>query len=142
MRRSVFAGVTIVLALSSGLLAQPVYHRTAVVDPTAGAGNYQTIADAIHAITPAANEHWTLRLYPGVYTSPLTLGGTKERIDLEGVDRDSVIIQVTGSDAVVIESGDELSRMNALRNLTIKTVLPAGGMASASSRARPFQRTS
>jgi len=107
--------------------AQPVYQRTRVVDPTGGAGNYTTIQAAINATTPQPGEHWTIRIYGGTYSAALTLGPGKERIDLEGVDGDAVIIDVTNADALVITGGTATNlRNNAIRNLTIKTTGTGG----------------
>ncbi|MCG3131616.1 MAG: hypothetical protein FLDDKLPJ_02420 [Phycisphaerae bacterium] len=119
-----------VLSLGAVVSAQePDFKFTKVVDingtPDA---NFTEIQDAIDAITVGSGEYWTVLIYPGVYTingstaALIELGVNEERISLRGVDRQSVIIDVTtAGSGIKITSGDETLRECRISNLTIKT---------------------
>ncbi len=107
----------------------PDFQRTKVVDPNADPdANFAEIQDAIDAITVGAGQHWTVLIYPGVYiidgstAALIHLDGGDERISLRGVDRQSVIIDVTtAGSGIKITSGTETLRECRISNLTIKT---------------------
>ncbi|MBN2447743.1 MAG: right-handed parallel beta-helix repeat-containing protein, partial [Phycisphaerae bacterium] len=110
------AGSNAVVLTNLWAFAQAAYKYTYTVDQKSGGdGNYNTIQDAIDAITTAGvNERWTVLIYAGEYDEAVELDSGEEYIDLVGVDRDAVIIAPASGDGVT------LAGHNALRNLTIK----------------------
>ncbi len=126
-------GILMGLAALAGVSlvhGQHAFERTKTVDlktvgdPPEPVADFDNIQDAIGACTEDGDK-WTVLIYPGEYelTEPLTLDGADENIDLVGIDREAVIISVTGTDkhGIVITSGTETARNNSIRNLTIKT---------------------
>jgi len=101
----------------------PTFQRTIVVDRTSTTdANTNTIEGALDLIQETPNKY-TILVYGGQYDEQVNLDGTRENIDIVGVDRDAVIINYTGSTgaAVLITSGSETSRNNSIRNVTIKS---------------------
>lgn len=93
---------------------------TKTVDPSRRA-DFTTIQGAIDSITPLA-DRWTVLIYAGEYDEAVTLDEDDENIDLVGIDRGAVIINVTAAGSgIKITSGTETSRNNRIANLTIKT---------------------
>lgn len=133
-------GVGLVAIAGANLAsAQHDWQRTVTVDPTQGAADHQTIQAAIddYKIGDDPDERYTVLIYAGTYTIDsvaklVELGDTKENVDLVGIDREAVIIDVTIGDAqnprsgIKIESGGETSRNNRMANLTIKTTYGHG----------------
>ncbi|MCC7389501.1 MAG: right-handed parallel beta-helix repeat-containing protein [Phycisphaerales bacterium] len=108
------------LGTSPGL-AQPDFTYTVIVDPTATeSANYTTIQGAINnGIPDDPTVRYTVLIYAGVYEEEVTLGDTRENVDLVGVDPDAVIIRPPLGDNGVIISGFG-ARNNSIRNLTIE----------------------
>jgi len=113
----------------SALAQEPDFRFTKIVDINGNPdANYAEIQEAIDAIgTPGATEHWVVLIYPGTYTIDesaelIHLNDADERISLVGIDRESVIIDVTiiGS-GIKITTGDESTRDCTISNLTIRT---------------------
>lgn len=104
-------------------VAQHNWQRTITVDPTQGAADHQTIGAAINDNRIGSNpsNRYTVLIYAGEYAENVTLGSTKENVDLVGIDPDAVIIKPSSGDGIAITSGTETSRNNSIRNLTIKT---------------------
>jgi len=118
-----FAALVIAVGLSGAALGQPDFKFTKIADINADPdANSATIRGAINAIGDNPLHHWTVLIYAGVYNENVILDDKHENIDLVGVDRESVIIQPTSAGSgVKIISGQETTRKNAVRNLTIVT---------------------
>ena len=100
------------------------YTNTKTVDP-GGNADFTTIQDAIDDFgTPT--ERSTVLIYSDTYDENVTLGTLDYNIDLIGIDPDGVIIAPASGDGIVITSGLDTSRNNAIRNLTINTVTGHG----------------
>ena len=99
--------------------AQVAYEYTRIVDPTAtGTNVFNTIQGAIADVDSNPTTRWTILIYAGVYEEDVTLGDTKENVDLVGVDPDAVIIKPPlGDNGIVIDGLGE--RNNSIRNLKI-----------------------
>jgi len=108
--------------LAEPSLAQHTLQRTLTVDPS-GNADFTTIQAAINSprIGSDPTTRFTVLIYPGTYAESLTLDGTKENVDLVGVDRDAVIIAPPSGNGLTITSGTESARNNTIRNLTIRT---------------------
>jgi len=125
----VFLAVALSFTLVAPLAnAQPGFQRTIIVDPNGSpSANFTTIQGAINSVGSNPPNKTTILIYAATYNEVVTLDGTKENIDLVGVDRDAVIIDVnTNGHGVEITSGTETSRNNSIRNLTIRTTDGAG----------------
>lgn len=92
--------------------------QTRVVDPEAGVGDFTTIGAAISNLEDAT-VRYTIYVNAGTYTETVTLGGTKENIDIVGRDPDAVIIEPDDGEEAFIIKGTGV-RNNSIRNLTIK----------------------
>jgi len=110
--------------------AQPTFQRTKIVDPNGTpSGNFATIQAAVDDVPDNPADRYTILIYSGLFSinTSISLGDIHENIDLVGVDRDAVIINMVGADAAIkITSGGEQSRNNSIRNLTIKSALGPG----------------
>ena len=108
--------------LAEPSLAQHALQRTLTVDPS-GNADFTTIQAAIDSprIGSDPSTRFTVLIYPGTYGESLTLDGTKENVDLVGVDRDAVVIAPPSGNGLTITSGTEAARHNTIGNLTIRT---------------------
>ncbi len=123
---ALFVGLLVPIGSAFG---QHDFFRTKTVDLKTVGGDpvadFDNIQDAIDDVPFDPTEKWTILIYAGLYelTAPLTLDDQDENIDLVGIDRESVIISVSGTDknGITITSGAETSRNNRIANLTIIT---------------------
>ena len=108
--------------LAEPSLAQHALQRTLTVDPSRNA-DFTTIQAGIDSpkIGSDPTVRFTVLIYPGTYAESLTLDGTKENVDLVGVDRDAVVIAPPSGNGLTITSGTEAARHNTIGNLTIRT---------------------
>ena len=134
----IIGGFVAVLLAASATYAQPNLKFTKIVDPNGNPdANFVFIHDAIDDVPDNTSDKYTILVYAGTYTIDsdaklIKLDGTKENVDIVGVDGEAVIIDVTiGSvtcprSGIKITSGTETSRNNVIRNLTIKTKVGRG----------------
>jgi hypothetical protein len=116
------AAILMSWAVSSPVFPEPDFEFTKIVDTNGTPdANFSTIQAAIDDIDDNQTVRWTVLIYAGVYAENVTLDDTKENVDLVGIDGGSVIIAPSSGDGVVITSGAETVRNNAIRNLTIQT---------------------
>lgn len=120
----VAAVVVAILALAGSAFGQHDFTNTRTVD-SSGFADETSIQAAIDFFGTTSVKK-TVLIYAGEYnlTTPITLNADDENIDLVGIDRESVIISVSGTgqqSGIVITSGTETSRNSRIANLTIIT---------------------
>lgn len=124
----IIGGLVALFVASSATYAQPNFKFTKIVDPNGNPdANFVFIHDAIDAVPDDTSDKYTILVYAGTYTIDtvaklIELDDVQENIDIVGIDRESVIIDVTiAGSGIKITSGTETSRNNRISNLTIIT---------------------